>query len=68
MRDAILRAAADLFAQHGVEQVGYDEIAASAGITARQLRAYFTSTTGIHQALLAEEGARDVRTDSQRVA
>lgn len=68
MRDAILRAAADLFAKYGVEQVGYDEIAASAGITARQMRAYFTSTAGIHQAVLAEEGARDVGTDSRQVA
>lgn len=68
MRDAILRAAADLFAQHGVEQVSFDEIAAGVGITARQLRTYFTSTAGMHQALLDEEGAPDVHTASQRVA
>jgi AcrR family transcriptional regulator len=61
MRDAILRAAADLFAEHGIDNVSFDEIAATAGITASQLRAYFTSTTGVHNALDQQEGARDVR-------
>lgn len=68
MRDAILRAAADLFAEHGVEQVSLDEVAATAGVTVRQLRTYFTSTVGIQVALAQDEGGRDVGACSNWVA
>ncbi len=68
MRDAILRAAADLLAEHGVEEVSLDEVAATVGITARQLQAYFTSIAGIYDALAHDEGGCDVRTGSNLVA
>ena len=67
MRDAILRAAGHLFAEHGVEQVSLDEIAATVGITTRQLRAYFTSTIGIHEAMAHGKGGGDVLTSSNLV-
>lgn len=68
MREIILRAATDLFAEHGVEQVSLDEIAATVGITARHLRAYFTSTAGIYDAMTRAGGGRDVHPRSNQVA
>lgn len=64
MRDAILRAAADLFAEHRVEQITFDEVAATAGITAWQLRTYFTSMVGIRDAVAHDERGRGVRASS----
>lgn len=57
MRNTIIDVAGDLFADRGAENVSFDEIAATAGITARQLRAYFTSTTAIQAATEVRDGA-----------
>ncbi|WP_329060439.1 hypothetical protein [Amycolatopsis sp. NBC_01480] len=53
MRTRILDAARDLYAAgHAVERrPTLDEIAATAGITTRQLRAYYTSVTAIERDL-----------------
>ncbi|GAB3161777.1 hypothetical protein GCM10027258_79410 [Amycolatopsis stemonae] len=59
MRDTIIAVAADLFAERGADDVGFDEIAATAGISARHLRVYFTSTTAIRAAVDAHAGEHE---------
>lgn len=57
MRTQILRAARELLAAQSPKQlppVTLDEIAAQAGITLRQLRAYYTSIAAIEADLRAE--------------
>lgn len=60
MRDTIIAVAAGLFADHGTENVCFDEIAATAGITARHLRVYFTSTTAIRAAVDAHAAGHEL--------
>jgi AcrR family transcriptional regulator len=53
MRNTIVHLANDLFADHRVGTVTLDEIAATAGITTRQLQTYFTSTAAIQAAIVS---------------
>ncbi|MBN9743606.1 hypothetical protein DMP23_21425 [Amycolatopsis sp. A1MSW2902] len=58
MRTLILRAARELLtaqSQPGLPPVSLDEVAAQAGITRSQLRAYYTSMAAIEADLRAEE-------------
>lgn len=56
MRSTIMEVAADLF--DTTDDVGLDEIAASAGITAPHLRLYFTSPAAIERELRAQDRHR----------
>ncbi|MBW1597446.1 TetR/AcrR family transcriptional regulator [Streptomyces sp. JJ38] len=53
-RAAILRAAAELFAEHGVADVSMDQIAAAAGVGKGTLFRRFTDKSGLAVALLDE--------------
>lgn len=59
MRDTIVGVAEALFDDRGAENVCFDEIAATAGITARHLRIYFTSVTAVRAAVDARGTGRD---------
>ncbi|GAA1020551.1 MULTISPECIES: hypothetical protein [Amycolatopsis] len=61
MRDQILRAAHELLTAQSpasLPPVTLDEIAAQAGITRTQLRAYYTSVAAIENDLRADTGGR----------
>ncbi len=53
-RDAILRAAQNLFAQKGYTTVGVREIAAKAGVTAALIARYFESKEGLFRAAVED--------------
>ncbi|MFE3175943.1 hypothetical protein ACFXPA_12260 [Amycolatopsis sp. NPDC059090] len=61
MRDQILRAARELLTAQSLASlppVTLDEIAAQAGITRSQLRAYYTSVSAIEEELRTGSGGR----------
>lgn len=60
MRHGSIDAAIGLIADHGAEQLMLDGIAATDGITVRQLRAYFTSPTAIRVAAGSPQVRHDV--------
>ncbi|MFD4571002.1 TetR/AcrR family transcriptional regulator [Streptomyces sp. NPDC058417] len=51
-RSTVLRAAAELFAEHGVDQVSMEQVAAAAGVGKATLFRHFGSRSGLAAALL----------------
>ena len=62
-REKVLCAAARLFAEHGVENVSMDAIAAAAGVGKGTLFRRFGDRAGLMQAVLSERDLESLRTE-----